>query len=80
MARIVSFKELEAGKRSRPHTEVECGYAIVSVDGQTLLQLDTYGSDEREIPGKVSQSIQLDRSAAERLGQILERAFPGLGR
>ena len=27
-------------------------------DGKSYLQLDTYGSADRKIPGKVSQSIQ----------------------
>jgi hypothetical protein len=47
-------------------------------DGGCLLQLDTYGSDERQIPGKVSQSLQFDEHAAQELFSILRRAFPGL--
>lgn len=78
MARVVSFKEMDGGGRSRRHTEVECGYMTITVDGETLLQLDTYGSEEREIPGKVSQSLQLDRKAAEQLLRLMRRAFPGI--
>ena len=42
-----------------------------------MLQLETYGSDDRAIPGKVSQVIQLDEAGARELKRIIERAFPG---
>ena len=44
-----------------------------------LLQIDTYGRETREIPGKKSQTIQLDRQGAShlrrsrRLGHFLRR-------
>ncbi|BAN04378.1 hypothetical protein YM304_40640 [Ilumatobacter coccineus YM16-304] len=41
-----------------------------------VLQIETYGSADRAVPGKVSQVIQLDRSAALALKAIIERAFP----
>jgi hypothetical protein len=47
-------------------------------DGITYVQLDTYGSCERHIPGKVSQSIQLDESGAAELTRIFGRAFSSL--
>jgi hypothetical protein len=34
------------------------------VNGETILQMDTYGSAGRKLLGKVSQSIQLNRQAA----------------
>ena len=61
-----------------PHAVVECGYSTFSAGGETYLQLDTYGSPERSIPGKISQSIQLDRDSAAKLKQILARTFPGV--
>jgi bacterioferritin (cytochrome b1) len=79
MAKIVRFRELEPPRSSRPHTDVECGYTILNLDGEPLLQLDTYGSEDREIPGKVSQSLQLDRRAAEQLMNLIRRSFPGIG-
>jgi hypothetical protein len=42
------------------------------------LQLDTYGSQQRVIPGKVSQTIQLDVQSARELKRLLERTFPGI--
>lgn len=59
-------------------TEVECGWNAVSVDGRTLLRLETYGSADREIPGKRSQSLELDEQAARELMTILKRSFPSL--
>ena len=42
-----------------PHSEVECTYSVVTGDdGRKYLQVDTYGSKTRKIPGKKSQSIR----------------------
>lgn len=54
-----------------------CGYNAVDVQGARVLQLETYGSMDREIPGKVSQVIQLDEAGARKLKAIIESAFPG---
>jgi hypothetical protein len=40
------------------------------------LQLDTYGSPERQIPGKTSQSIQLNAESAAELKRLIEKVFP----
>jgi hypothetical protein len=60
------------------HGGVTCGYRWFEVDGRRILQLDTYGSADRAIPGKVSQSLQLDESAARELKLLIQRAFTGL--
>jgi hypothetical protein len=78
VAHITHFEELPATASGRVHTDVECGYRIVNSGGQVLLQLDTYGSDQRQIPGKISQSLQLDADAARTLVRIALKAFPGL--
>jgi hypothetical protein len=65
-------------------TEAACtakssaGYTVFEHDGRIYLQLDTYGSNERAIPGKVSPSIQVDENGAFELKQFLERTFPGV--
>jgi hypothetical protein len=64
---------------ARVHDPVECGWMIFGRDGATYVQLDTYGSGDRQILGKVSQSIQLDEAAAVELLTILRRAFPQIG-
>jgi hypothetical protein len=78
MAVISTFTPITT-RRTRVHrTRVECGYATVEVAGQRYLQLETYGSDERQIPGKVSQTLQLDADVAAELLRVLARTFPGL--
>ena len=79
MARIVSFTPIARGD-DRVHGPVNCGFKIIDVEGQRLLQLDTYGSADRMITGKVSQSIQLDGDGAAELLKLLRQAFPHLDR
>lgn len=77
MARITNF--FRTSVRSQPHpTEVECGYQTVTVTGGALLQLSTYGSDDRHSEKKVSQTLQLDRQRAGELIEIVRGVFPDL--
>ena len=59
-------------------SEVDCGWAVGDAHGRRLLHLETYGSSARAIPGKVSQSIELDEDGARELVGIISRAFPDL--
>ena len=47
-------------------------------DGAIAVQLETYGSDDRKLLGKASQTIEIDRARAAELIQVLREAFPGL--
>jgi hypothetical protein len=76
MALVARFEERPLTP-TRLHGRVLCGYNAVDVQGTRVLQLETYGSDDREMPGKVSQVIQLDEAGARELKTIIERAFPG---
>lgn len=59
--------------RSTAHSAVDATYAVVRVQGETLLQIDTYGSSERELLGKKkSQSIRIPAELAPRLIELLE--------
>jgi 5-methylcytosine-specific restriction protein B len=77
MARIREFYQTTKASKAHP-TEVECGYQIVGDHGEVLLQLSTYGSDDRASEKKTSQTIQIDRQRATELVQILMQSFPGL--
>jgi hypothetical protein len=78
MALVTSFEQNPKARQS-VHNPTRCLYAIVQgASGERYLQLDTVGSETREIPNKVSQSIQFDRQAASDLLQILHRTFPDL--
>ena len=60
----------------RFRTEVDCGWTVAELPSGRILHLETYGSGERSIPGKVSQSLELDADAARELRSILDKAFP----
>jgi hypothetical protein len=58
------------------HSDTECTYSIVTPrDGGTYLQIDTYGSAQRKIAGKKSQSIRFAPEAIRELKQILSGHF-----
>jgi hypothetical protein len=71
MAAIVRFFENPSVWGRRHETEVE----IESREGR-LLQLDTFGSKDRKLVGKKSQTMQFDADAARQLLTIIRRAFP----
>lgn len=74
MALISNFN---AGARDRytAHKPIEATYFVLGDGEAKLLQIDTHGTSEREIPGKVSQSIQLDHHSALQLFSVLKREF-----
>lgn len=77
MARIREMRPIQKDRNS-VHAPVECSYSIFRSGGQTYLQLDTYGSADRLLHGKVSQSIPFDEASARQLKQLIEEAFPAL--
>ncbi len=77
-SRLISHFEERPIDPKRVHDDVVCGYALATIGDRRALQLETYGSRDRKIPGKVSQSIQFDEAAARDLRLILERALPNL--
>ena len=79
MARITVFTRIAKDRVGR-HTGVECGFAEVEYDRKLALLLETYGSDERQISGKTSQSLLLQEESAARLVEIIQSTFPSLGR
>lgn len=76
MARITvdNFRKIEK-ERNSVHDKVDATYTEFICDGQKFFQIDTYGSANRDIKGKVSQSIQIDHEAAMELVELLKKAF-----
>lgn len=74
MALVRKFDKLDS-ERTQLHEEVEARYSVFERDGKGFVQINTYGRPTREVPGKVSQVIQLDRQGAESLVSILRKAF-----
>ena len=74
MALIRSFirKHME---RNSLHDEIEATYTTFERDGRVFIQIDSYGRDTRQMPGKKSQTIQLDRDGATALFRILKTEF-----
>jgi hypothetical protein len=71
MAIVRKLEKIELERESR-HTEVDATYTMVQNDnGDTYLQIDTYGSKERKIAGKKSQSIRFSPEAINQLKSIL---------
>ncbi len=74
MALVTKLLPLEL-ERTELHREVEARYATYEMDGRAFIQINTYGRPDRQFPGKVSQTIQLDRKAAQQLIAILKKSF-----
>ena len=78
MAVVKEFFQDIARNAKRHPTVVECGWQVVRDGNETLLQLSTYGSDQRASGKKVSQTLQFDREALSDLIKIARDTFPDL--
>ena len=74
MALIRNF-ELGTMTRNSIHVPIDATYTIIRTDDRSFVQIDTFGRDSREIPGKKSQTIQLDKNSGLQLIKILKDAF-----
>ena len=70
LVKKISYQPLQAVAR---HSVVDCTYTVVEADGQKQLELDTYGSSSRAIPGKKSQSLRLTAEALQQLKDIIKQ-------
>lgn len=77
MAFVTRFLKVPVSN-GRRHSDCECGWSVTRRDGATVVQLDTYGSSDRKLASKVSQSLQLDEAGAAELMAIIQDAFPKL--
>jgi len=74
MALVTAFerKNLE---RNKVHDPIEASFTSFSDGERKYVQIDTHGRATREIPGKKSQTIQLDEASARKLVEILSKEF-----
>jgi hypothetical protein len=77
MAIVTKFSRVTKDRIGTPKT-TECGFCQVEIGGTYYLLFETYGAADRAIPGKVSQSLHLDRERATELKSLLEQHFPGI--
>jgi hypothetical protein len=72
MAIIRKFEQLDLKANAR-HTETLGGYSVQGQDGEKFIQINTVGSENREIPGKVSQTLRLTKEAIEQLAELAKK-------
>ncbi|MBN9608212.1 MAG: hypothetical protein BGO26_20730 [Actinobacteria bacterium 69-20] len=77
MAVVRTFNRTNANSSLYP-TEVDAEWTIIASDTSKLLQISTFGSDDRASRRKVSQAIQFDREMAQLLKAAIESTFPGI--
>jgi hypothetical protein len=78
MALVTKIKEGHKNKQS-VHKPTTCDFFVfLGSDGGRYLQIDTYGSEYRELTGKVSQSIQFNEQSAGQLKKLIEDSFPNI--
>lgn len=70
MARIDRIEERETARTS-VQSPVDAGYTIFRQDGQTYLQIVTYGSSDRKMKGVVSQTVQFGPEGIAALRALL---------
>ena len=58
------------GVGARPHTDVAAKLRLIELNGEKFVQIDTYGSDERQEIGKQSQSVRLSKNAFDQLVEL----------
>jgi len=57
------------------HEKVYCTYTIFEQANDKYIQIDTYGRIDREMPEKISQSIQFDKKTAEFFVNLLIKEY-----
>ena len=73
---LVKKLEKKTLERKSNHTEAECTYSVFSDDcSEKYLQIDTYGSQDRQEQGKQSQTIRFSPDAIKQLKIILQGEF-----
>ena len=75
MAVVTSFHSM-TGTYNRHSTETTAGYAVFGEGPKgPMIQINTYGSKNREYPNKASQHFQLDKDAARQLWDLLSTTY-----
>lgn len=71
----VDFEKIKRLNKERYvlQEEVEATYSVFEKEGEKFLQIETYGRDSRELKGKPSQIIQVNKASAEALIKLLEK-------
>lgn len=74
---LIKVNELKKMDKTRNnvHKVAHGTYTVFLEGGNKYFQLDTYGSENREMTEKISQSIQFDSETARFLVNLLVKEF-----
>jgi hypothetical protein len=76
MAVITSLSPTQRERELSLHrTRVTGFYGLFENEGRKFIQIDTLGSSDRQMLGKLSQTIQLDQTSAHELWRLLGSYF-----
>jgi hypothetical protein len=76
MATIRRLK-LHQPDRLSKQSEADASIILAEFNGEKFVQVDSYGSKDRQLVGKRSQSMRLSREAFERLVELGTAHFKG---
>ena len=57
------------------HKPADCRYMVGRSEGRRILQLNSYGSPEREVRNQISQTLQFDERSAKQLFDLLRAEY-----
>lgn len=75
MALVTRLERAQTPAGAVHRTHLIAHYRSAGEGDARLFQIDTYGSENRQIPGKVSQTLQFSRNSAYQLYQALRAEF-----
>ena len=67
--------EINVPNRVSTQTESEATVALIDLDGEKFVQIDSVGSKDRKFVGKRSQSMRLSKTAFEQLVRLGTQHF-----
>ena len=71
---IKTIEKLEKDRNS-VHDKVYTTYSTFNYGGKHYVQIDMYGRSDREMPGKISQTVQLDEESAKYLFELIKKEY-----
>jgi hypothetical protein len=75
MAMVTSLERDDRDFKSAHPTKLVAKYLVAKKSGMRVLQINTYGSNDRDVPGKLSQTLQFNEQSARELFDVLQREF-----
>ncbi|MEK4033562.1 hypothetical protein WOC76_16265 [Methylocystis sp. IM3] len=68
--------ERKQGEGRRQPSEVIAFVKVFDIqDSSPIIQIDTFGSEDRQNPGKQSQTLQFGRESAKQLFDLLKQTY-----